>query len=70
MARAALKWSIDHLADFASVARMTVIRFEREDAVNEESVAAIREAFERKGIRFVDTGRWAGAVYCGLKKAP
>lgn len=70
MARAALKWSIDDLADTANVARMTVIRFERGDVVNEGSVDAMRNAFERNRIQFIERGRWAGAVYCGLKKAP
>ena len=69
MARAALKWSIDDLAAAADVARMTVIRFERGDAVNRTSIDAMRQAFEEHRIQFIDKGRLAGAVYCGLKAA-
>lgn len=69
MARAALKWSIDDLAEAASVARMTVVRFEREDRVSDTSAAAMRLAFEQKRVKFVDKGRLAGAVYGGTRPA-
>ncbi|MBY6219013.1 XRE family transcriptional regulator [Qipengyuania aquimaris] len=69
MARAALKWSIDDLAEAANVARMTVVRFEREDRVSDTSTAAMRLAFEEKRVKFVDKGRLAGAVYGGMRRA-
>lgn len=67
MARAALKWSIDELANAAEVGRMTVIRFERDESVNDRSVDAMRGAFEANRVRFVDDGPFAGAVYGGLR---
>lgn len=66
MARAGLKWSIDDLADAAKVARMTVIRFERGDTVEAEKVGDMRRALEAKRVKFVDSGKMAGAVQMGL----
>jgi DNA-binding XRE family transcriptional regulator len=67
MARAGLKWSIDDLAAAAGVARMTVIRFERGDTVEDKKVDDMRTAFERQRVKFVDRGSFAGAVQMGLK---
>jgi transcriptional regulator with XRE-family HTH domain len=67
MARAALKWSLSDLAEAAGVGRATVARFELGETVAPASVAAMRAAFEAKRVRFVDSGRMAGAVYLGLR---
>jgi transcriptional regulator with XRE-family HTH domain len=52
MARAALKWSIDDLHKNAKIGRMTVVRFERGETVNAESVVAMQEALEQAGATF------------------
>ena len=70
MARAALKWSLTDLAEAAGVGRATVARFELGEPVTAANIAAMRAAFESKRVRFIDTGKLAGAVYLGLRKAP
>lgn len=59
MARAALKWSIDELAERACLGRMTVLRFERGDNVDAASVEAMRLQLEAQGMKF--TGARKGA---------
>jgi transcriptional regulator with XRE-family HTH domain len=63
MARAALGWSADELADVIGVERKTIIRFER-GASNprDTNMDAIRNALEAAGVRFIDSGPDAGAV--------
>ena len=62
MARAALGWSLDDLAGTSKVSRMTVVRFERGDSVQPQSVQAMRRAFEDKGVQFLDGGKLSGGV--------
>ena len=62
MARAALGWSMDDLAQSACLSRMTVVRFERGETVQPEKVEAMRQAFVAKGVRFLDGGNLAGGV--------
>lgn len=63
MARAALKWSIDELADRAGVGRATVARFEAGGSeTRAETVSILRTALRLAGIHFVDKGPFAGAV--------
>lgn len=69
MARAALKWSITDLADNAGIGRATVARFELGETVAPASVKTMRDALEAKRVRFVDSGKLAGAVYLGLRPA-
>lgn len=69
MARAALKWSLSDLAAAAGVGRATVARFELGETVAQSSIDAMRAAFEAKRVRFVETGKLAGAVYVGLRPA-
>lgn len=62
MARAALGWSLDDLAGSSGISRMTVVRFERGDPVQPQSVQAMRRALEDNGIQFLDGGKLAGGV--------
>ena len=63
MARAALQWSLDETAKAAGVSYRTIFRLENEQRdVQAEKVAAIRQAFEEAGLRFLDAGSDAGGV--------
>lgn len=63
MARAALNWSLDDLAKASGVARRTIARFEANQSVLPDNVAAIQKAFEVERVRFIDSGPFAGGVY-------
>lgn len=69
MARSALKWSLTELAEAAGVGRATAARFEGGETVTPESIALLRKALEKKRVRFIDDGSFAGAVY-RMGKAP
>jgi transcriptional regulator with XRE-family HTH domain len=62
MARVALDWSLQDLADASGVSRRTVARFEAGESVLPARVQALRQAFEAKGVEFLNSGRYAGAV--------
>lgn len=62
MARAGLGWSAADLARSAGVGARTVARFELGEAVQPESVQAMRRALECAGILFLDNGKLAGGV--------
>ncbi len=63
MARAALGWSLDQLADIAGVNRKTILRFEQGETIpRDANVEAIRHAFEGAGIAFAEYG----GVFPGL----
>jgi transcriptional regulator with XRE-family HTH domain len=62
MARTALDWSLQDLADTSGVSRRTVARFEAGETVLPVRVQAIRHAFEAKGVLFIDSGRFRGGV--------
>ena len=71
MARAALDWSIADLADAAALDRLCVKRFENGDPLLPFKVEALRKAFEAKGVRFVMSGPFEGAVVPpGLQAIP
>lgn len=53
MARVALSWTTDDLANAASVGRMTVARFERGDRVAEKTIDKMRDALTAGGADFV-----------------
>lgn len=54
MARAALGWSADDLADRAGIGINTVLRFETNKQVpRRATLAVIRQAFENAGIQFI-----------------
>ena len=57
MARAALGWSLDALADSSGVNRRTILRFEQQEATTRpRTLQAIRRAFEAAGVRFAEEG--------------
>ena len=62
MARAALDWSQSDLAKVSGVSARTVIRFEAGESVLPGRVKALREAFERNHVQFVDAGPLSGGV--------
>ena len=63
MARAALGWSLDALAEASGVNRWTILRFEQAESVaRPKNRSALRRTFEEAGIRFIDAGEFAGAV--------
>ncbi len=63
MARAALRWSLDDLAQGSGVGRATIARFELGDAIKPTTASRLRETLERARVRFVDDGPFAGAVF-------
>lgn len=62
MARTALDWSLQDLADASGVSRRTIARFEGGESVLPVRVQAMRHAFEAKGILFIDSGHLSGGV--------
>jgi transcriptional regulator with XRE-family HTH domain len=62
MARAALGWTLDDLAAASGVSRRTAARFEAAEAVLPARVQKLRQAFESKGVLFIDSGHMAGGV--------
>lgn len=62
MARAALGWTLDDLAAASGVSRRTVARFEAGESVLPARVQKLRQAFEARGVQFIDSGDVAGAV--------
>lgn len=50
MARAALRWSIDELAEKACVGRATVTRFEAGAEIRPDRAAAMRSTLEAGGV--------------------
>ena len=53
MARAALRWSIDDLADRSQVGRATIARFETGTAARADTVAALRRTLEAAGVMLI-----------------
>jgi transcriptional regulator with XRE-family HTH domain len=62
MARTALDWSLQDLADASRVSRRTIARFEAGESVLPARAQALRHAFEAQGILFIDSGHMAGGV--------
>lgn len=62
MARAALRWSLDDLAQGSGVGRATIARFELGDVIKPTTPSRLREALEEARVQFVDDGPFAGAV--------
>lgn len=68
MARAALRWSLQDLADAAKVHRNTITNFENERyAGSEEALSAIRSALEKAGILFISDGQYSGIAGAGVR---
>lgn len=56
MARAALIWTIEELAENSSVAPNTVRRAERDGSIHQNNLVAIQSALEDGGVTFIDVG--------------
>lgn len=54
MARAALKWTVEELADKAQVGKNTVWRIEAGASSNPSTIAAIQRALEDAGVQFIE----------------
>ena len=62
MARTALDWSLQDLADASGVSRRTIARFEAGESVLSGRVQALRHTFEAQGVRFINGGSYDGGV--------
>lgn len=62
MARAALGWSLDDLAESSGVSRRTIAKFEAGGSILPDNVEAMRRAMEAAGCRFLMNGPHKGAV--------
>ena len=62
MARTALDWSLQDLADASGVSRRTIARFEAGESVLPARVQLMRRTFEAQGISFIDSGHLSGGV--------
>lgn len=60
MARAALGWSLDRLADASGVARRSIAKFETGGTVRPETLDALAAAFIKAGVTFIDDGERVG----------
>jgi transcriptional regulator with XRE-family HTH domain len=55
MARSALRWTVQDLAERTSISRATIARFEVErGSLLPALVHVIRQVFEAAGVRFID----------------
>ena len=58
MARAALNWSAQYLAQLTQISHRTIIRMEKNDGFPQSTAAnlhTIRKSFEAAGIEFIGT---------------
>ena len=62
MARAGLGWTLDDLAEASAVNRRTILNFENDGPASAQSLAKLREAFEREGVVFIERGVYVGGV--------
>jgi transcriptional regulator with XRE-family HTH domain len=63
MARAALGWSLEALAEASGVNRWTILRFENGESIpRSKNREALRQAFEAARVRFLCSGVDAGGV--------
>jgi len=67
MARAALRWSIDDLAERAKVGRATIARFETGTAARTDTVAALRRALEAAGVILIASDEVSPAGGAGVR---
>jgi transcriptional regulator with XRE-family HTH domain len=63
MARAALDWTLDDLAEASRVSRRTIAKFEKGGNVLPDMVEAMRAAFVAQGVAFTNGGKRAGVSY-------
>lgn len=62
MARGALSWTLDDLAEASGVSRRTVAKFEAGEPVGDLLQTKLKAAFEAKHVRFVEDGPFKGAM--------
>ena len=67
MGRAALRWSLDDLAEKARVGRATIARFETGTAARAETVTLIRAALEAGGVVIIDGGEASASGGAGVR---
>lgn len=60
MARAALRWSLDDLADKSGVGRRTIAKFEGGGSVVPETLDRLAASFIAAGVAFTDDGGRVG----------
>jgi len=68
MARAALDWGVRDLAKAAKVSTDTVVRLERGETLRERTIEAIRGAFEKGGVTFIDENGGGAGVRLAKKR--
>jgi transcriptional regulator with XRE-family HTH domain len=57
MARAALGWSLDFLAERSGISRRAILRFEQGESLpRERTLLSLRAALEAGGVRFAESG--------------
>ena len=54
MARAGMRWSLSDAAEHANIGRTSVARIEADVQTNPATIAALRRAFEKAGVEFVE----------------
>lgn len=69
MARAALRWSIDDLAERAKVGRATIARFETGTAARTDTVAALRQTLEASGVMLISEDEASPTGGAGVRLA-
>jgi transcriptional regulator with XRE-family HTH domain len=67
MARAGLGWSLTRLATEAHIGRATAARFELGEAVQDETVDAIRKAFTNAGVDLIQAGQQSKTGGAGVR---
>lgn len=67
MARAALRWSIDDLAERAGVGRATIARFETGAEIRPDRATALRNALETAGVKILDQDERSGGGGPGVR---
>jgi transcriptional regulator with XRE-family HTH domain len=66
MARAALGWSLDKMADASGVGRRTIARYEAGETVSPASVAKLQAVLIADGVAFTNGG---GRVGVSVKRS-
>jgi ribosome-binding protein aMBF1 (putative translation factor) len=74
-ARAALRWSVQHLAEAAGVGTQTIKRFEVVDAIPQsrtQTLLDVKAALEAAGIEFIGTAEEGPGIrlWVGKARAP
>lgn len=70
MARAAVEWSQQQLADAAKVRQVTVSEFERGSDARRSTIEKLREALSAAGVVFLGDGEASLSGGTGVRLAP